>query len=178
MKGKLGLYLDEKGLIRCGGRFLQLQNNPKLLLKGSHFTKLVIVAAHRRNLHVGVSQTLDDIRNEYWIVQGRSSVRKVIRYCLICIHWEGGPFKTRAFSPFPDYVTTGNEPAFTYTGIDYLGPLLVKNDGNLIKKLGMPVYLSECTSSSSRGNPKHVYRKLSILSKAVYCETWDTKTCD
>ena len=94
---------------------------------------MVTVAAHKRNLHAGVSQVLADIRREYWIVQGRSSVGKVIRNCLICIHWEGGPSKTPPFAPNPDYITTGNVPAFTYAGIDNLGPLLVKDNDDLTK---------------------------------------------
>ena len=118
LKGKSGLYTDEKGLIRCGGRFMLTKSHPQLLPKDSHFTNMIIIAAHMRNLHAGVSQTLAGIINEYWIVQRRSAVQKVIRKCLICIHWEGGPFKTHPFASYPEYVTAGNEPSFIYIGID------------------------------------------------------------
>ena len=53
--------------------------------------------------------------------------------CLICIHWEGGPFKTPKFANLPSYVTESNLKPFTNVGVDYLGPLLVKNEECLKK---------------------------------------------
>ena len=124
----LGVYKDERGIMRCSGRFPSELIHPKLLPSKSHYTKLVIVRAHRALLHQGASQTLAKLRNEYWVVQGRAAVRKVIRQCLICIHWEGGPFKTPPFAPLPNYVVTANTPPFSYVGIDYLGPLFIKDN--------------------------------------------------
>ena len=95
---------------------------------------MIINAAHEKNYHAGVSQTLADVRNEYWIVQGRSKVSKTIRKCITCIRWDGGPFKTPPFAPYPEYVISGNEPPFTYVGIDYLGPVAIKCDENGLVK--------------------------------------------
>ena len=59
---------------------------------------------------------------------------KVIRQCLICIHWEGGPFKTPPFAPLPGYVVgSSNNIPFNLVGIDYLGPLII-NDYGVVKK--------------------------------------------
>ena len=55
---------------------------PKLIPKRSHFTDLVIKREHRRMLHAGVAQTLSRVRDEHWIIQGRSAVQRVIRQCL------------------------------------------------------------------------------------------------
>ena len=91
----LGVFEDSDGILKCCGRFRYMDKNALILLpKDSYYTKLFIIACHRRIIHGGVAQTLAEIRKDYWIVQGRSSVRKAIRQCLICIHWEGGPFKT------------------------------------------------------------------------------------
>ena len=130
----LGIHKDDEGLLKCRGRFhLAGKENPILLPKTDHYSKLVIIAAHRKLLHAGASQTLAEVRKEYWIIQGRSAVRKIIRNCLICIHWEGGPFKTPKMAPLPEYVIFRNnmEP-FMVVGIDYLGPIMV-NDGEFKK---------------------------------------------
>ena len=61
---------------------------------------------------------LSEIRNEHWIIQGRSAVRRMIRQCLICIFWEGGPFKTPRYSPSPNYVTSNaNMKPFIFVGV-------------------------------------------------------------
>ena len=128
MISQLGLYIDSNNIIRCAGRFPVSQFHPKLLPKDSQYTKLCIIRDHRRLFHVGVAHTLAEVRKEHWILQGRAAVRKIIRQCLICLHWEGGPFKTPKFAKIPDYVLSDNFPPFAYTGIDYLGPLLVKDE--------------------------------------------------
>ena len=135
LRCKLGIYTDSDGVLRCGGRFQLIQPHPKLLpkAKDSYYVRLLIESVHKRIIHAGESQTLAELRREYWIIQGRSSVRKVIRQCLVCKRWEGGPFRTPPFAPLPDYSTSSDNPPFTFVGLDYLGPLLVKNTENLSK---------------------------------------------
>ena len=131
----LGVFRDLDDLLKCCGRFRYMDNNSLTLLpKDSYYTKLFIIACHRRIIHGGVAQTLSEVRKSHWIVQGRSSVRKAIRRCLICIHWEGGPFKTPPFAPLPGYVVSpSTKVPFTCVGIDYLGPLFI-NNGDELKK--------------------------------------------
>ena len=135
IRSNLGVYYDESGIMRCSGRFPSTTNCPKLLPSKTHYTKLIIVRAHRGLLHQGAAQTLAKVRKEYWVTQGGAAVRRVVRQCLICIHWEGGPFKTPPFAPLPDFVVTANTPPFSYIGIDYLGPLFIKDavDGSWAK---------------------------------------------
>ena len=126
----LGIYKDGNGILRCRGRFHFVRNHPRLLPNNNHYTNLIITRYHRKLLHSGVSQTLASIQTDYWIIQGRSAVRKAIRQCLICIHWEGAPFKTPLFAPIPEYILYANIPPFTYVGIDYLGPLFIKDNAD------------------------------------------------
>ena len=135
VENNLGVFKDKDGILKCRGRFSAEASCPKLLPSKCHYTKLIIVRDHRSLLHQGVAQTLAKVRKEHWVVQGRAAVRKVVRQCLICIHWEGGPFKTPPFAPLPEYVTTANTPPFTYVGLDYIGPLLIKDitDGSFRK---------------------------------------------
>ena len=127
---QLGLYLDESGLIRCKGR---LQNtdlpfdtkHPKLLPKTSHFTKLAIIQCHELLLHSGVSQTLAQFWYNYWVTQGRRTVKSVLNLCKICKKQEGGVYQTPPPPSWPKFRVNYSIP-FEYTGVDYLGPLRVQ----------------------------------------------------
>ena len=130
---QLGIYADSSNVLRCYGKFSGLQVHPKLLPKDSQYTKRCIVRAHIRLLHAGVSHTVARVRKEHWVIQGRSAVRKVVRHCLICLHCDGGPFKTFPFSNFPDYVWSPNLLPFTSLGLDYLGPIVVKDEPQVTK---------------------------------------------
>ena len=86
---QLDLFMDEKGLIRCGGRIKHAQIHyetkyPLLLPKDNHITKLIVIDTHENNCHAGVTQTLSALRKRYWIPHGRSQVKKIIKKCLIC----------------------------------------------------------------------------------------------
>ena len=73
----MGLFVDEKGILRCKGRlgFACLSEGarqPILLPATDSFTHLLIERAHKTLFHSGVSQTLSNIRMGYWIPHGRS----------------------------------------------------------------------------------------------------------
>ena len=93
--------------LRCHGRFgnatglNQSPKCPKLLPKDEHYTKLVIEDYHRRVFHAGVSQTLAQLRLEYWVPHGRSTVRKVLKQCKICCRCEGSAYKLPNLPPLP-----------------------------------------------------------------------------
>ena len=128
---QLNLQLDSNGLLRCHGRFrnadlTQGAKFPKLLPKDEYFTQLVINDVHTKILHSGVSQTLATIQQMYWIPHGRTAVKKVLSNCRICRRVEGHPF---AMPPMPDLPRerVAKSLPFEYTGLDYFGPLYIKN---------------------------------------------------
>ena len=103
-----------------------------LLPKGHCFTKLLIQNYHARLLHSGVSHTLSQVRKQFWIPQGRSAVRSALRTCLTCQRHEGGPFKIPHMPPWPKERITRSSP-FSFTGLDYLGPLYIRENNEVIK---------------------------------------------
>ena len=128
---QLGLYLDVDGLIRCRGRlqYAQLPRNTKfpiLIPKESHLSTLIVRATHCMVLHGGVPETLTELRQSYWIPKGRELVKTEIRKCVTCSKVEGPPFRSVHSPPLPDIRVTGSQP-FQVTGIDYAGPLYVRN---------------------------------------------------
>ena len=131
LRCQFGLFLDDKGLWRCGGR---LQNasipftakHPVLLPRKHHFTALVVCDAHQRVSHNGVKETLTEVRQRYWVVRGRSLIRAIIHRCTTCKKHEGAPFDSPPPPPLPEF-RIKEDPAFTYTGVDFAGPLFVRN---------------------------------------------------
>ena len=87
--------------------------------------KLLIEDVHRRELHAGVEHTLSVLRQRFWLIKGRSTVRQTLRNCLICRHYQTKPFGQQ-MAPLPeDRIKPA--PPFTNVGLDFAGPLYLKD---------------------------------------------------
>jgi len=137
LKRQLGLKIDDLGILRCYGRFLNATitdsaKHPKLLPRREHLTSLLITEVHQRLIHAGVSHTLAQLREEYWIPQGRAEVRSVLSQCSLCRRLEGPPFRLPCMPPWPKERVSRSDP-FQFVGLDYLGPVNVKWESELKK---------------------------------------------
>ena len=133
LKSQLNLFLDENGLWRCGGRLANADipystKYPVLLPRSHSLTPLIINDAHKRVLHNGVRETLTEIRRRFWIVKGRSLVRAIIHRCITCRRFEGAPFPAPPPPPLP-VSRVKEDPAFSFTGVDFAGPLMIRTEG-------------------------------------------------
>ena len=129
-KRQFGLFLDETGMWRCGGRLTNADlpystKHPVLLPKDHPLTALIMKDAHGRVQHNGVKETLTKLRIKYWIIRGRSLVKSIVHYCVLCRRFEGTPCHAPPPPPLPTFrVREG--PAFSYTGVDFSGPLYIR----------------------------------------------------
>ena len=127
MAEQLDLFVDEKGLWRCRGientNVSYATKYPVLLHNVHHLTILLIKKAHSRVLHNGVKETLTELRSKFWIVKGRSVVKKIIH---VCKRHEGKPYSTIPPPPLPSYRVEEAPPNFSFTGVDFAGPLYIK----------------------------------------------------
>lgn len=134
LQRQLGLYVDDKGILRCRGRLENASlsegaRSPVLLPRNEYFTQLIVLRSHKQSLHSGVSQTLSNVRYKYWIPQGRATIKSVLRTCNICRRHEGGPYKMPPLAPLPSARVRESQP-FSRTGLDYFGPLYIKTENN------------------------------------------------
>ena len=112
-KGKLinslKLYVDNDGITRLKGRFgsSSIEYNvkhPILIGNGErHLSKLIIPDAHERVMHGGVESTLNLIRNKFWMLKGRQSVKNILRSCVICKRFQGRPCVAPNSPDLPEY---------------------------------------------------------------------------
>ena len=42
-----------------------------------------VLKAHTRVFHIGIKETLTEVRTRYWILKGRLLVKQILRKCLM-----------------------------------------------------------------------------------------------
>ena len=129
-KRQFGMYLDQSGVWSCRGRMenadLEVQAKcPIMLCPGHHFTTLVVLNCHQKVMHGGVKDTLTELRSRFWVVKGRSFVKKLIHQCMVCKRLSSKPYNVPPEPPLPSF-RVREVPPFTYVGVDYAGPLFLK----------------------------------------------------
>ena len=131
LKKDLNLQKEEGNIIRCRGRLKNapMEYDPKypiILPKNSKFTELVVKHYHKLVLRNDVRETLNQIRTKFWITKTRNYFRQIIKKCVICNRHERSPFQYPAPPDLPSY-RLSDKFAFTYSAVDYAGPLYVNN---------------------------------------------------
>ena len=127
------------GIIRVGGRLTKAPipyeaKHQALLSPGHPLSRLLAQDIHERHFHVGREHTLALVRQQFWILRGKSFVRRIINECLLS--------KRRAKPTVPVMASLPRErlalckPPFTNTGVDYFGPISVKRGRVTEKRWG------------------------------------------
>ncbi|XP_065658842.1 uncharacterized protein LOC136083375 [Hydra vulgaris] len=150
LRSSLKLFDDEDKLLRLRGRFENSNFTAKhpLILRGkeSWFTILLIRNCHEKVLHHGIESTLNKVRSQFWIIKGRSTIKSIIRQCVICKKFQGRTLLPPSSPNLPDF-RVNNLYSFQSTGLDYAGPLFIKT---IIKDVFCKVYVLLLTCASSR----------------------------
>ena len=107
----------------------RVQTEPDMVImhNKSQLTKLLIIEVHKRNLHSGVSHTLNHLRQNFWILKGFATVKAVVKNCVVCQR-ANTRLAGQQMAPLPEWRTTPSPP-FTHVGVDYAGPLFVTKTG-------------------------------------------------
>ena len=58
--------------------------HPIILPYKHHITDMIIRYYHIIVGHMGQKSVLSSLRQEFWIIKGRSAIRRVIKYCIDC----------------------------------------------------------------------------------------------
>ena len=122
-------FKDEYGVIRLKTKIVLRKDSEEfrkpIILPSEHeVVKRLIYSIHVKNCHAGVQILLNLLRERYWILNGRKTVRKVVEKCIRCKRYSSKKLESIP-GPLPeDRVKDAN--IFQIIGIDAAGPLILK----------------------------------------------------
>ncbi|XP_072948180.1 uncharacterized protein [Epargyreus clarus] len=123
-------FVDDSGILRVGGRIQNSSENydkihPVLLDSNDAFTKLLFAHVHGKLLHGGPQVMLNNLRQNYWPINGRKLARSTVNKCKIC-----RILKAKTVSPImgnlPSSRVTVHLP-FQISGVDFAGPFFIRD---------------------------------------------------
>ncbi|XP_029175540.1 uncharacterized protein LOC114944008 [Nylanderia fulva] len=123
----LNPFVGKDSLLRLGGRLrnsaLSYKERHPIIIPRGRIAELLIDHAHRISLHGGVQLVLRTLRQNYWLLGGRSTVKFRIRQCIVCARYA----KQQASQLMGDLPSPRVNPSspFTHTGVDYAGPFFL-----------------------------------------------------
>ena len=136
---KLKPFCDKDGIVRVHSRIARSDHSyslkfPIILPKNSHVTKLIVQDVHEANSHASPLHVLNLLRQEFWIVGGRNTVKGALRSCRRCIEENARPLQ-QEMSVLPDERIQVSYP-FQFVGVDYFGPFMCKVRRQRVKRYG------------------------------------------
>ncbi|GBN73237.1 hypothetical protein AVEN_155507-1 [Araneus ventricosus] len=130
--GKLNLqtFLDSDGLLRVKTKISQRSDIPTfrfpILLPSKHAViGKLIFEKHVELSHAGIQILMSSLRENYWILKSRKTIRQVIRTCVICQRFASRPLEVVS-APLPED-RVRDAYVFEVVGVDLCGPLYLKN---------------------------------------------------
>lgn len=126
----LNPFLDEKNILRVGGRLRNAEVNhemkhPIILGKRNGLVPLILTDAHLRTLHGGINMTITYLMSKYWIVGCKSLVKQHIQRCLTCAR-QRAVSRQQMMGDLPVSRVTPSR-TFSRSGVDFAGPVYVLN---------------------------------------------------
>uniref|UniRef100_A0A5S6QFX6 Integrase_H2C2 domain-containing protein n=1 Tax=Trichuris muris TaxID=70415 RepID=A0A5S6QFX6_TRIMR len=135
---RLSPFLDMRDMIRVGGRMDEAVMNyeakhPPILTSRHYLTNLLIRQVHAQNCHAGIESTLNLVRAQAWIVDGRAVVRRVLGECTICRRYRSNPSLPK-MAPLPPSCLERPPAPFARVGMDFMGPIMVTCRRSQVKR--------------------------------------------
>ena len=151
----LSPFLDEDGVLRVKGRTNNSGHldygtmNPVIVDPKHGFTRLLLHHHHVMAGHHGQERVANDVRQRYWILDLRTTVRSTWSSCQECKMRRCQPGVVE-MAPLPEVRVTQPSRPFAWTGMDYFGALSVTIGRRHEKRYGV---LFTCLSfkGGSRG---------------------------
>ncbi|XP_055584778.1 uncharacterized protein LOC129737643 [Uranotaenia lowii] len=136
---KLSPFVDEHGVIRMESRisaaaFVSYDaRNPIILPPKHRLTELLVQRYHEKYLHRNFGTVVNELRQKYHISQLKSVVRRIAKECAHCRVYNAKPVVPR-MSPLPAARLKSFCRPFSYVGLDYFGPMLIRVGRSTVKR--------------------------------------------
>lgn len=144
-------FLDEFGVLRVMGRLDNAHSisdsakRPIILARNHYVTRLIVDWYHRKNHHLHHQTVLNEVRQRFWIPKLRVVLNSIRGNCQKCKNSAATP-RVPEMGLLPKARLAVFTRPFTFTGVDYFGPLQVIVNA---KTLGCSFYLYDDTRHSS-----------------------------
>jgi hypothetical protein len=131
-------FVDADGILRAGGRLefstvISFESKcPMILPSHGEAIESLVRREHELQLHAGVNHTLASLRKKFFILGGRTTVRRVITKCVTCQKAFKRP-RDQKMAPLPIDRMDVCVP-FEITGMDVFGPFSVIHGGRATTK--------------------------------------------
>lgn len=99
------------------------------------------------NLHAGIQVTLVAFRQKYWVISSQNNVKRVIHQCNRCSR-ANPKLLQQPMGNLPKDRTVLIRP-FLKSGVDYAGPMFIKERGRGKQKVKAYIALSVCLSTKA-----------------------------
>ena len=136
---KLSPFLHD-GVICVGGRLNNASipfsaKHPMILPSKHPVTDLIIKDYHEKEGHVGACHVLASLRQRFWNLRGNAAVRRVLGKCLKYRFWNSSPCD-QIMAQLPCPRVSPFSPPLSSVGVDFFGPILVKEKRSHAKRYG------------------------------------------
>ena len=135
-------WLDAGGLLRMRGRISSCEyatedaKNPIIMPRHHHTTRLIITDYHHKFHHMNHETVVNELRQKYRIPRVRSAYFTVRKSCQKCKNDSSTP-RPSIMADLPKARLAAYSRPFTFTGIDYFGPIEVMTGRRREKRWGM-----------------------------------------
>lgn len=139
---KLSPHLDERGVLRMSGRagaceFIEPEVScPVILPRNHHITVLTVRSMHFRYHHTSNETVVNELRQRYRIPHLRRVCSQVRWSCQDCKNRSARP-AAPLMADLPQARLAGFSRPFSYTGVDYFGPMCVAVGRRVEKRWGV-----------------------------------------
>ena len=99
-----------------------------------HVVQLLIQQCHEIS-NLGTEYVLSAIRQRFWVINGRVSVKHISRRCMVCKRRKARPNEP-FMSTLPSFRVEQGNPPFFKSGVDFFGPIYVKQKRSRVKRWG------------------------------------------
>ncbi|GFW64647.1 integrase catalytic domain-containing protein [Trichonephila clavipes] len=141
-------FIDNDNILRVKSKITERNDEssflyPILLPDKCEFTKLLIRSIHKKNCHAGIQIMQSLIRERFWIIRARKTIKSILNECFICARFK---VKSLSSGPSPLPPDRVNDCAiFEVVGIDLAGPVFK----NWRKGMDYIVYLRNLSHTTS-----------------------------
>ncbi|XP_028169447.1 uncharacterized protein LOC114359319 isoform X2 [Ostrinia furnacalis] len=138
----LSPYLDEHGVLRVGGRIdaaanVSMEVKRPVILDGRHpVARLIVRHYHTRAAHGNQETVVNELRQRYWLLRLRPTVKAVVSRCMLCRIRKSRPQAPR-MGELPKARVAQHQRPFSHCGLDLFGPMEVSIGRRREKRYGV-----------------------------------------